>query len=232
MSSPTIDWNEQLGIAVIRGDAVAVDSCLNHGADPNAIFRCNTLLNWAGAEGYPLVMRRLLEAGAIATAVGDNGYSALLYAAESDRPDCINLLLDYGAPIAPQNSYKENVLHIVARHGQTEIIQRLLPQVTDVDQRNWIGDTAFYLAVDNGHRYAAKALFDAGADINTTNIGGWSPIMMAAAKAHIDLLEWLIENEANVHLVNSWGSTALSEARKCFRAKEAVSLLQKAGAIE
>jgi ankyrin repeat protein len=50
------------------------------------------------------------------------------------------------------------------------------------------GDTALYLAMDKGHSYTVRALVDLGADVNTANLGGWTPLMMASAKEDLETM--------------------------------------------
>ncbi len=93
-------------------------------------------------------------------------------------------------------------------------------------------DTGLYLAADNGHAHTVASLIRAGGSVNTSNIGGWTPLMMASARGDLDTITLLLEQGADVTPVNRWGQTALSEAKKSFRARDAIALLTKAGAAE
>jgi ankyrin repeat protein len=54
--------------------------------------------------------------------------------------------------------------------------------------------------------------------------------MMAAAQGNLEVIALLLSHGADVAPQNRWGATALSEARKSFRARQAVELLVQAGA--
>jgi ankyrin repeat protein len=56
-----------------------------------------------------------------------------------------------------------------------------------------------------------QALIEGGAEVNTQNIGGWTPLMMAAARGDIDTMAILLNYGADVHPKNRWGATALTE---------------------
>ncbi|MCC5603059.1 ankyrin repeat domain-containing protein [Nostoc favosum] len=117
-----------------------------------------------------------------------------MFAAESDRRNIVLLLLDRGASICDRNPYA--VLMTMARRGQTDIVQRLMKMGAQVNATNKIGDTALYLATDNGHTYTVKALIELGAQVNTANIGGWTPLMMAAARGDLETMTILLEHGA------------------------------------
>ena len=122
---------------------------------------------------------------------------------------------------------------IVARYGHTDIVEQLIDQHhAAVDHKNHIGNTALYLATENGHTHTVASLANRGADINVANIGGWTPILMASAQGDLATMSLLIEQGANVNVRNRWGQTALSEAQRSFRAQQAVALLIAAGAQE
>jgi uncharacterized protein len=104
-----------------------------------------------------------------------------------------------------------------ATEGHTEIVRHLLDRGATVTAKNAAGFTA---------------LIQVGAAIETANLGGWVPVMMAAARGDLDTIELLLKHGADVRPVNRWGATALSEARNSFRSTQAVELLLRAGAID
>ena len=56
------------------------------------------------------------------------------------------------------------------------------------------------------------SLLNQGAEINAVDDEGWTPLMIAASANRIDIVEILIENNANLDLQNSYGNTALHYA--------------------
>jgi uncharacterized protein len=231
--------NEDLIRMIIKGDATAVASLLAQGADANTtggvtpVGASNTALMWAATEGYFEIVELLLTQGANVNAKNSANYTALMFAAEGDRPNIVAALLDRQPDsIHDRNNYGETVLMSMARRGQTDIVQRLVTLGAEVNATNKIGDTALYLSAENGHSYTVKALIELGAEVNTANLGGWTPLMMAAARGDLETLTILLERGADFRPINRWGATALSEARKSFRAAQAAELLIQAGATE
>lgn len=81
--------------------------------------------------------------------------------------------------------------------GETAIVQRLLPKVTDLDShRNFLGQTPLHLAVCNLEIFTL--LLDAGHDINTTDRWGITPLMYAAALGVSEVVQLLIIRGANI----------------------------------
>jgi ankyrin repeat protein len=234
--------NEQLIRAVVQGEAIAVHNLLAQGADASTtggvtpVGASNTALMWAASEGYFDIFKLLLDRGADITTKNEAGYTALMFAAEGDRRDIVLALLDLASfdpsCLGDRNNYQETVLIVMSRHGQTDIVQRLVKMGVELDATNKLGDTALYLAADRGHIYTVKALCESGAAVNTANRGGWTPLMMASALGHLEIMEILLQYKADYHPKNLWNGSALSEARKSFRANQAVEILMRAGAIE
>ncbi|WP_439344457.1 ankyrin repeat domain-containing protein [Vacuolonema iberomarrocanum] len=99
-------------------------------------------------EGYAAIVEQLLAHGAeVNTKNPTTGYMALMFAAESDRREIVEVLLDHGAGLGDRNAYQETVVMVLVRHGQTDLVQRLVQMGTDIRAVNKIGDTAFYSAM-------------------------------------------------------------------------------------
>ena len=236
------ELNQLLIRAVVRGDQIAVIDLLAKGANPSTtggvtpVGASNTALMWASSEGYPAIARLLIDYGADINAKNTAGYTALMFAAEGDHRDIILNLLDDPAldpnAIRDRNNYQETVLMAATRHGQLDIVQRLIAMGSEINATNKIGDTALYLASERGHLYVVKALCELGAKVNTANLGGWTPLMMASALAHLEIMQVLLDYGADYRPQNNWQSTALNEASKSLRAKQAKEILIQAGATE
>jgi len=245
MSSPQ-PTQEQLNLeliqAAIRGDLAQVKALIERGADANAAGsprsasaaaaeRGHTVLMWAVDHGSQAAAQFLVERGADIHRRNSSGYTALMYAVEGDYREIVLWLLDAGADLSGSNSWSENLLMMTARTGQADIVRQLIGQGRfDLEQGNRINDTALYIATERGHTPTVKVLIELGAQVNTANIGGWTPLMMASAQGNVDLIELLLGHGADVSPVNRWGATALSEAENSFRASQAIALLKRAGA--
>jgi ankyrin repeat protein len=76
-----------LGSAIFRNDLNTVQTLLESGTNPNTLHRANTPLMWAAGEGYNDICIALLNAGDETDRLNAANYTALIYAAESDRRD-------------------------------------------------------------------------------------------------------------------------------------------------
>lgn len=80
-----------------------------------------------------------------------------------------------------------------------------------------------------------RLFLDAGADVNSTDEQGFTPLMYAATTRSPELVKLLLSRGANVKLKSSTGATALSEARRFAGVnggRAVIQLLMEAGAIE
>ena len=89
--------------------------------------------------------------------------------------------------------------------------------------------TALQLAASKGHLPIVKVLFDAGADINSQDIYGISPLMWVVEEAKIEVISFLVEHGADLNLQRANGLTALMSTWAGGREK-AVEILLEAGA--
>ena len=65
-----------------------------------------------------------------------NGWTALHFAAASNRIDVVKLLLLEGADINRQDEFKDTPLHNAARYNNTEVARLLLDNRADVNIEN------------------------------------------------------------------------------------------------
>jgi len=71
------------------------------------------------------------------------------------------------------------------------------------------GLTPLVFAAREGDLESAKALLDAGADVNQTTEYGWTPLLTATNNRHYKLARYLIERGGNPNIANKGGWTPL-----------------------
>ena len=147
-------------------------------------------------------------------------------------------LLKRGADIDVTTHDDDNPLLIAAQNGDIEIVEFLLERGANVNITNKLGLTALHFAALQGYPQIARVLIDAGAgmesgplifasglsrggvlrelleaggDVNTrSQIGtNMSLIQKAARDGIVDLVQYLLENGANVEDVDDEGSRAI-----------------------
>jgi len=105
--------------------------------DPDGAYNYTPLV-LACQGGHHAMVKALLAAGASRTALDNNSFSCLHFAAEGGHLACVTLLI--GRPDNQKMS------------------------VTEIDVRDEKGCTPLFMAAKNGHRYCCAALVAAGAD--------------------------------------------------------------------
>lgn len=135
-------------------------------------------------------LERLIEEGAKITAVND-GLTTLWVAANGNHKEIVDLLLKKGADATQVTTGKGNtLLHIAAAKGCNEIVELTLKHVRDsVDSntfRNFVntqttskGNAPLHIAAQNGFLKVVKSLLECGANCNTQNKEGRTPIDLA-----------------------------------------------------
>ena len=175
------------------------------------------------------------------------GKTALDYAAENQHEHIVQFLLKRNANANLHNECGETPLMLAL--DNMKIVKMLLNQST-VNAADKEGNSVLMLALNRLEMLAfkrfridvaqnaaetqhynkvAQLLLDAGADVNTQNSYGDTPLMEAVRYADIDTVEKIILKEADVNVQNNAGNTALIEAAVHNRFN-VVNLLMRHGA--
>ncbi|HEX4744306.1 MAG TPA: ankyrin repeat domain-containing protein [Candidatus Limnocylindria bacterium] len=107
-------------------------------------------------------------------------------------------------------------LGLAAFFRRPEVVDHLIAQGADVKAvaRNPMQVTALHSAVaDGGDARIAKALVEAGADVNAKQRHGWTPLHGAAESGDRELVELLLDRGADPRARNDDGRSALDLAR-------------------
>jgi ankyrin repeat protein len=78
--------------------------------------------------------------------------------------------------------------------------------------RSGTGETAFHYLIIEGERDRSAKLLKWGANINTQDAFGGTPLMHAVMLKNLGLVKWLVENGADLDLKNENEETALALA--------------------
>lgn len=73
-------------------------------------------------------------------------------------------------------------------------------------------DQELLLAAMKGDREKVVSLLDDGADINSRDQSGWTPLLWAISRGQTDIVKLLLEKDADVNARAARGWTALMEA--------------------
>ena len=186
------------------------------------------------AVGYnntsPEVITLLLERGADVSVKGPQGASVLHEAGSNPNPEIAELILDQGLDIEAKDNEGRTPLSwaVLGFHdyeflGQNNLptIEFLLDQGASANSKDNSGNTPFILAFDasgtTSRRYRApddalvRLLVERGADIDTSNIAGETPLFLAISRGvNIQTAGLLVElGGADLDKLDSAGNTAL-----------------------
>jgi ankyrin repeat protein len=219
-----------------NGNPAAVRMLVAAGADVNAVetLRGTTALMWAAERRNSEAVRALLELGAdhkarsgpaglprnyfanrVNTTAVTSAQQRRRDAAASGRSYADQLELDRktgavtAAPAAgtPASAASAPVRPALAAQPDDDSDADVI--VSGLVGTGGGGLTALVFAAREGDVESARALLDAGADVNQQTTYGWTPLLTAVNNRNYRLAAHLIERGANVNLANRGGWTPL-----------------------
>jgi uncharacterized protein len=204
------------------------------GANANAANRYGvTPLSLAAGNASGAMVRVLLDAGANANTTIRDGETVLMAAARTGNPEAVRLLLERGADVnAREQTLGENALMWAAAENHPEAVKLLIAKGADVNGRTsnlaWSKDrfglegvltilphgrwTPLMYAARQGSLEAARALVDAGAEVNALDPDRLTPAIIATMNGHYDVAAMLVERGADPNIVDTSGMAVLYAA--------------------
>ena len=156
----------------------------------------------------------------------------LFNAAQSGDAAQLKALLESGAAHGATDEAGETALMHAARGGHVAAVQVLIAAGADVNAQSPQGWTALAKAAYNGdtergYVEVIEVLADAGASLDARIFFGITPLMLAAGGGDAPVVEWLINNGADVLAANEGGRTARMMANDKFYV-DVINLLNEA----
>jgi len=204
----SVDARNDLGatplwLAAENGSAQMTALLLDQGADPAvSLLSGESVLMTASRTGNLDVVRLLLAAGANPNQSVTRQQTALMWAAGQGHAEIVAALVAYGADVTARTEVR------------TEYVKTEKEQDSNPAYKIWIeegGYDALMFAAAAGDLGSARALVSGGADVNGLSAFGLSPLIMAVHGGNAELVEFLLDQGAEVDLAAS-GHTALHAA--------------------
>jgi len=108
-------------------------------------------------------------------------------------------------------------IHTATVLGDLKVIQQHIDAGTDLDEREpTMGSTPLISAAVFGRTEVARALIEAGADVNIQNNEGSTALHTAAFLCRTEIVEMLLAHGADKNLLNIYGSTPLASVAGPF----------------
>ncbi|XP_055459399.1 transient receptor potential cation channel subfamily A member 1 [Psammomys obesus] len=139
--------------------------------------------------------------------------SPLHLAVQSGDLDMIKMCLDNGAHIDMKENAKCMALHFAATQGATDIVKLMISSYTGssdiVNAVDGNEETLLHRASLFDHHDLADYLISVGADINSTDSEGRSPLILATASASWNIVNLLLSKGAKVDIKDHLGRNFL-----------------------
>jgi ankyrin repeat protein len=186
----------------------------------NADVHGRTPLMFATFFGHRNIVRAFLENADIRSMLDvnycdDEGYSALMWAADNSFPEIFDLLLRHGACPRVINAKGRCLLHFAARSQPLTTLAAALSVVPDlIDHLDCEQETPLHFAANVGNIDACRMLIEHGASVSLLDIRGSSALHYACFAGYFTIVEMLIEAGADVLLPCDLGSQPLHYASR------------------
>ena len=133
----------------------------------------------------------------------EGDYSQLKF--DNSQSDELDRLMD----LLSLNNSKSQLVHASAAHDALALLELLKDPKIDINQTDYNGYTALYLAAEEDEDAIAKILIKAGATVDALSKSGRSPLHAAAYNNSPKLAKTLIDAKAQINLQDKDGETPL-----------------------
>jgi ankyrin repeat protein len=207
----------------------------------------------SAAQGDLEGVRQFLEAGMEVDVPDESSMTALIRAAENDRPQVVAFLIEQGARADIEGPNQRTALIGAAQAGADEVVRILLKGSADPYQQDVDDWSAITLAAYKGHVEAVKilapkstdllddallvsafegspevmdVLLNHGAYVNARSPNNQTALMIAAMNGHEDGVKLLLHNGANRYALDSAELTAanLADGNEHYEIAELLNL--------
>jgi ankyrin repeat protein len=214
-----------LQIAAANGSREMVEFLIEKGADINANDILDRTALSCAIEAHSVQVVELL------IAKGADLSEGLKWAAKSNEKEIFSIIYEN-----TKDEYKEKRLReahfIAAKKGHLEMFQYLCgfseensEEILDED-----GNTFLHVAAKCGHLHCIESIWRyQKQEVDVRNSKGETPLMCALEWGNEEVVEWLLDKNADIHAVDDEGQTCLHHA--AWRGEvRCVKMLLKAGA--
>ena len=154
----------------------------------------------------------LIQQGADVNVQVNNGWTALIWAAEKGHKEIVEMLLEGGADVNIKSDDGYTALIWASREGHKEVVEMLLQNGADVNQKDGNSYTALIWASRGGYKEVVEVLLERGADVNHKDKYSKTALMRASNNGYNEIVQLLLEGGADVHQKDKYGETALMGA--------------------
>jgi len=202
------DLKESLNLAFIQaaraGDLNKLKKLVDNGQDINTTHIGYSALHYAVFYNHRSIVEYLLDEGANIDIIANTGLTPLMWGVDRGHVELVGFLLECEADPAIVNQEGFSALHFAVRSKNYAMVEMLLSfnteteEWTKVNGRTKTGYTAINFAAFDGSLKILQLLVEYGGNVNICSYSNVSPLHRAITKKHIDVVEFLLENGADV----------------------------------
>ena len=214
------DGYAALHYACAKGTRDIVKMLIAHGADVSlASNKGVTPLHLAAKTGSKEIIKMLVDEGADINVTDDSGESVIIYGIKSGRTDAVRFMKELGADV----TLADNEGRTAVDHANIKGMAGMIENVLDGAEihADSFGNTPLHQSCYNGHSEAVKAMLrNQDIEVDVKNDAGETPLICAikskgVQKGSVDIVELLLEYNADVDCTDIWGNSALYYATEC-----------------
>ncbi|KAM0131620.1 hypothetical protein ACHAO1_007221 [Botrytis cinerea] len=198
------------------GREAMVKLCLENGAEINA--NCDdgfTSLDKAVTAGRMNIVKLLLNRGAEVDLRMESSCNTLLSAISSGGDAVVAVLLDQGVCSETETTNTNHLLiqaiKVAILKKQPSILKLFLTKFYVIDEGDGEGRTPLFWAIDFQREDMINLLLGCGANIESKDRYGWTPLMYAIVQgAYLPVVKTLLDHGADINAVDNEGFSPLS----------------------
>jgi len=227
--------------AAMSGNEAEMRTLIDMGVDVNGRNAQGwTALTYAAGQGNYANVKMLLNAGSNANQEENDGWTPAMFAAYQGHDNIVDLLLQYGGSATSkaksgvtvvgaarlnENNHPlmvkklaDHALFEAMKLGDEDIAVEAVDAGGAVETENLVGWTpiilfaskSYYEPIQRLVSYIPTAIHSAV--VNHQENDGWTALMFASINGNVNILNLLLDNDANPNIINFRGDTALSLA--------------------
>jgi ankyrin repeat protein len=194
-----------LHTAACYGEIGVVKVLLHKGVDVNIRTKNkerNTALHLSAGGGHVELTKLLLQMGAEIDAEDEtNKYTAMHYAAQKNRLQCLIELDNYGdnRQVNTDSKYGETLIATAAKYDSVDVLDWLLDKGVPLNIQGKGKLTPLHYAAYYDSRNVTLILLTRGADVNSRDYKLRTPLIYAVLTGHSEITALLISNQADAY---------------------------------
>ncbi|MFH1197137.1 MAG: ankyrin repeat domain-containing protein [bacterium] len=172
-----------------------------------------TPLHWAARGVYYEIMRYLVAKGADVNARDNNNITALISVVSRNNLEAATLLLDNGAKIQEEDNLRKAPIFYAIGSESQKMMELLIKRGAYLEPVNNYKRTPLLMTCrETGALQIVKLLVESGANINAKDIFGDTPLTLTAWRGFEDIVNYLLDNNAEFTTEGNEGIKLLSFA--------------------